>query len=137
MYLCHASWPNEKRYRPEIWYTYSHNPYLKSGFCFFEKMTLGAASLEKLPRHVVFPHISSIALFIVYLFKEFKEKLPYSASLKFHSSGVQSLFINIRLDDTIGKLVTEIFRVSDIYELEGVMFTKDNLKEGLELCVKV
>ena len=99
-------------------------------------MTLSAASLEKLPCHVNFPHISSIALFIVDLFKEFKENLPDSASLKFHSSRVQSLFINIRLDDTIDKLVTEIFRVSDIYELEGVMFTKDNLKEALELCVK-
>ena len=32
--------PNEKRYRPEIWYTYSYRPYLKTGFCFFEKMTL-------------------------------------------------------------------------------------------------
>ena len=32
VYMCHASWPNEKRYRPEIWYTYSHRPYLKTGF---------------------------------------------------------------------------------------------------------
>ena len=35
IYLRHASWPNEKRYRLEIWYTYSHRPYLKTGFfCF-------------------------------------------------------------------------------------------------------
>ena len=33
IYLCHLSWPNEKRYRPEIWHTYSHWPYLKT--CFF------------------------------------------------------------------------------------------------------
>ena len=30
-------------------------------FCFFEKVTLRAASLEKLPCHVDFPHISSIS----------------------------------------------------------------------------
>ena len=40
IYVCHVSWPNEKRYRPEIWYTYSHRPYLKIFFCFFEKMTI-------------------------------------------------------------------------------------------------
>ena len=35
----------------------------KNGFfCFFEKMTLRAAILEKLPCHVDFPHISPIAL---------------------------------------------------------------------------
>ena len=51
MYLCHTSWPNQKRYRPEICYTYSYTPYLKTGFGFFEKMTLRAASLEKLPCH--------------------------------------------------------------------------------------
>ena len=32
--------------------------------------------------------------------------------------------------------VSEIFRVSDTYEFEGVMFTRDNLKEYLELCAK-
>ena len=37
MYLCHASWPNEKRYRAEIRYIYSHRPYLKTIFCFFRK----------------------------------------------------------------------------------------------------
>ena len=37
VYLCHASWPNEKRYRPEIWYSYSHWSYLKTGFLFFSK----------------------------------------------------------------------------------------------------
>ena len=35
--LCHVSWPNEKRYRPEIWHTYSHLPYLKMGFLFFRR----------------------------------------------------------------------------------------------------
>ena len=68
--------------------------------------------------------------------KEFKEDLPDSASLKFCSYDVQSLFTNIPLDDTIDKLITEIFRVSDTYEFEGVMFTRDNLKEALELCAK-
>ena len=33
-------------------------------FGFFEKVTLRAVSLEKLLRHVDFPHISEIALFI-------------------------------------------------------------------------
>ena len=62
IHLCHASRPNEKRYRPEIGYTYSHRPYLKHGlFVFFEKIPVTAASLEKLPCHVDFPHISSIA----------------------------------------------------------------------------
>ena len=37
MYLSHASWPNEKRYRPEIWYKYSHGRYLETGFLFFRK----------------------------------------------------------------------------------------------------
>ena len=63
MYLCHASWPNEKLYRPENRYTYSAGPYLKLVLiCFFEKMILRATSLEKLPCHVDFPHISLIAL---------------------------------------------------------------------------
>ena len=53
--LCHASWPNEKRYRPEIWHTFSHWPYLKTDFfCFFKKITVTAASLKKLPCHVDF-----------------------------------------------------------------------------------
>ena len=67
MYWCHASWPNEKRYRPEICYTYSHWPYLKKKvFCFFEKISLTASSLEKMPCHADFPHISSIALFFYF-----------------------------------------------------------------------
>ena len=37
IYLCHVSWPNDKRFRPEIWYTYSHRLYLKTGFLFFRK----------------------------------------------------------------------------------------------------
>ena len=63
--LCHASWPNEKRYRPEIRHTYSHWPYLKRVFGFFEEITLTAASLDKLPCHMDFRHISSIALFLI------------------------------------------------------------------------
>ena len=59
IYVCHVSWPNEKRYRPEIWHTYSHWPYLKTFFfCFFDQITVTTASLEKLPCHVDFPHIS-------------------------------------------------------------------------------
>ena len=30
-----TSWPNKKRYRPEIWYTHSLKPYLKMGFLVF------------------------------------------------------------------------------------------------------
>ena len=61
IYLCiyarHASWPKEKRYRPEIWRTYSHWPYLRTGFfVFFEKIPVTAASPEKLPCHVDFWH---------------------------------------------------------------------------------
>ena len=63
IHVCHASWPNDDRYRPDIWYTHSPGPHLKTGFCFFEKATLKAASLEKLPCHVDFSHISSIVLF--------------------------------------------------------------------------
>ena len=33
IYLCHASWINEKRYRPEIWYTRFPRPH----FLFFRK----------------------------------------------------------------------------------------------------
>ena len=32
-----TSWPNEKRYRPEIWNTYSRRPYLKTSFFVFSK----------------------------------------------------------------------------------------------------
>ena len=35
---------------------------------FFEKATLGATSLEKLPCHVDFPHISSISLVGIFFF---------------------------------------------------------------------
>ena len=63
VYLCHASWPNEKRYRPEIWHTYSHWPYLKTSFS--KKIPVTAVSLEKMPCHADFPQISSIALFFV------------------------------------------------------------------------
>ena len=45
--------------------THSHRLYLKTSFFLFEKITLRAASLEKLPCHVDFPHISSISLFSV------------------------------------------------------------------------
>ena len=47
MYLCHVSWPNEKRYRPEIWYTYSNTHHLNTHY-------LRAPSLEKPPCHVIF-----------------------------------------------------------------------------------
>ena len=47
IYLCHASWPDEKRYRPEIWYTYCHRPYLKTYFMFFSKKgSLGPLTLK-------------------------------------------------------------------------------------------
>ena len=38
----------------------------KTVFCFFEKVTLKAASLKKLPCHGDFPHFSSIDLFYLY-----------------------------------------------------------------------
>ena len=37
MYVCHASWPNEIRYRPEIWNTCFHGPYLKTRFWFLRR----------------------------------------------------------------------------------------------------
>ena len=46
MYLYHAFWPNEKRYRPEIWYTSSPGTHLKTGFLFFRKSDPRAASLK-------------------------------------------------------------------------------------------
>ena len=55
MYLCHASWPNE-----ELKFG-THTPILIWKWV-FEKITLRAASLEKLPCQVDFPHIASIAL---------------------------------------------------------------------------
>ena len=92
IYVCHASWPNEKRYRPEIWYTHSPRPNLKTAF--FEKVTLRAASLEKLPCQVDFPHISSIAFFM-YLFiylchaswqkeKRYRPEIRYIRSSRLH-----------------------------------------------------
>ena len=44
-------------------HTHFSKPYPKPIFCLFEKVTQGAASLEKLTCHVDFLHISSIALF--------------------------------------------------------------------------
>ena len=44
MWVCHSvglygtSWPNKKRYIPEIWYSHSTTPYLKRGFLFFRKI---------------------------------------------------------------------------------------------------
>ena len=66
IHVCHVSWPNEKRYTPDIWRTYSHWPYLKTFF--FEKISETAASLKKLPCHVDFSHIFSIALFAIFRF---------------------------------------------------------------------
>ena len=37
IYSCPASRPNEKRYRPEIWYLHSPRPNPKTGFLFFRK----------------------------------------------------------------------------------------------------
>ena len=47
----------------------THTPidFIQKGFfCFFDEITLTAASLDKLPCHVDFPHISSIALFLIF-----------------------------------------------------------------------
>ena len=35
IYLCHFSWPDEKRYTPDIWHTYSRWTYLKTVFFLF------------------------------------------------------------------------------------------------------
>ena len=43
-----TSWPNEKRYRPEIWFTHSPKPYLKT-FFFFEKVPWGSLASKKVP----------------------------------------------------------------------------------------
>ena len=50
LFRCHASWTNEQRYRPEIWYTHSPRSYLKITFLFFRKSVWG-------PCHGDFPHI--------------------------------------------------------------------------------
>ena len=69
IYLCHTSGPKENRYRPENWHINSQWPYLKTVIFFFEKITMRAACLKKLPCHVDFPHISSIAFFHIILFR--------------------------------------------------------------------
>ena len=51
---------------------------LKPVFCFAEKIFVTAACLEKLPCHLFFPHISSIAL---YLFKFLGAKFQTSLIL--------------------------------------------------------
>ena len=65
-----------------------------------------------------------------------QRRFPQSASLRFCSYDDQSLFTNIPFNDTIEKIVEEVFKVSNIYEFEGVVFSKDTLKEALELCAK-
>ena len=63
-----ASWPNQNCYRPELWYTRSPRPHLKTNYLFFfEKMNVRAACLEKLTCHVNDPHISTITLFVYFL----------------------------------------------------------------------
>ena len=37
IYLCHASGPNEKRFRPENWHIYPQWPYLKTVYLFSKK----------------------------------------------------------------------------------------------------
>ena len=68
--------------------------------------------------------------------KIFKEDFPEDASIKQCSYDVESLFTNIPLDDTIDKLCSEIFKDKDVYIFEGVHFSKEDLKLGLELCAK-
>ena len=75
IYLCPTSGPKENGYRPENWHINSQWPYLKTVFFFFEKITMKAACLEKLPCHVDFPHISSIALFSIPLIRRHNPKL--------------------------------------------------------------
>ena len=50
IYVCHASWPNEKQYRPEIRYT--HSPRICLNTFFSKNGTLRSASLEKVPFHL-------------------------------------------------------------------------------------
>ena len=61
IYVFHASWLNDTDLKFSTHTTLDH--ILKWGLVFFEKVNLTAAHLEKLPRHVDFPHVSSIALF--------------------------------------------------------------------------
>ena len=49
-------------------------------FCFFIKVTLRAGSLEKLPCHMDFSHISSIALFRFFLFILYCCLLPFKSN---------------------------------------------------------
>ena len=73
-----TSWPNEKRYRPEIWYTHSPRPYLKTGFLFFQKRYLRTSSLEKLQSRGFSAYlldclVSSVLLnFLVFFYKKSK-----------------------------------------------------------------
>ena len=50
---------------------------LKRVFLFFDQIPVTAASLEKLPCHVDFPHISSIALFSVFPFSPPQFTFPH------------------------------------------------------------
>ena len=69
MYLCMYMWHAlVKRRTIQTWnLVLIQTSYKNSHVVWFEKVTPSAARLEKLPCHVDFPHISSIALF-VYLF---------------------------------------------------------------------
>ena len=67
----HASWPNEKRYGPEIWYTHSTLPYLKTVFSFFfsKKWRWGPVSSKNCGVKCHFPHISPrLPCFIFFFF---------------------------------------------------------------------
>ena len=91
VYVCRVSWPNEKRYRPKIRPTYSHRPYLKRVFYFFVKITVTAASLEKLPCHVDFPISSQLPCFFFLIFIQikcvwFQNLNSYSVTIEYFAS---------------------------------------------------
>ena len=71
IYLC----VSRLRYRPETWHIYSQWYYLKTVFFVFEKITLTASCLVKVPCHVDYLHISSIALFSIPLIRRHNPKL--------------------------------------------------------------
>ena len=68
-YLRHAPWPNEKRYRPEIWYTQSSRPYLqrilfvfsKMFFVILKKWPLGLLRFKKLRFMCLMNHFKTCA----------------------------------------------------------------------------
>ena len=99
-----SSWSKGKQYRPEIWYTHSLDHIQKQAFCFFEKVTLMAASLEKKPYRMDFPHFLDC---LVFVFLSKKHMLFFFAFA--NTAAFSDCIINLPDTDVAGSLYLLVY----------------------------